>query len=81
MSSVIDLSSASTAEGQVLQLIYAMNNLENANLDSDGNPVTDNIQITPNAETGVIAVTLNLPVTTAPSANGATYTADNFLVD
>ena len=79
MAATIDLTAATTAEGQVLMLVTALNNLENANVDSDGTPLTDNIQITPNNETDTIALALNLPVTAVTTADGVTYTADTFL--
>ncbi len=79
MAAPIDLTSATTAEGQALQLAYALSNAENAQVDTAGAALTDNIQITPNNETGVIAVTMNLPVTIGTSANGATYVASEFI--
>lgn len=79
MAAVIDTSSATTAEGQLLQLLFAMNGAENANLDANGAVITNNVQITPNAETDSMAVNLTLPVTASSSANGVTYAADTFL--
>lgn len=79
MAATVDLTAATTAEGQVLMLVTALNNLENANVDSDGTPLTDNIQITPNNETDTIALALTLPVTAVTTADGVTYTADTFL--
>lgn len=79
MAAVIDTSSATTAEGQLLQLIFALNGSENANVDANGAVITNNIQITPNAETDSMAVNLTLPVTASTSADGVTYVADSFL--
>ena len=81
MANPVDLSTATSAEGQALQLIYAMNNLENANVDSAGNALTNNIQIASNDETGIIAITLNLPVSTTVTPDGASYAATPFLVN
>lgn len=81
MATPIDLSTATSAEGQALQLAYAMNALENSNVDSSGAAITNNIQITPNPETGIVTVNFSLPVTTSAAANGESSVADAFLVD
>ncbi len=79
MATPIDLSAATTAEGQLWQLCNAFSELERTNVDTDGNPLTDNIQISPDPESGTAAVTLTFPLTVTTTADGVSYTASSFL--
>ena len=79
MAAPIDLTGATTAEEQLLILLYSSNNLELANLDAGNNPITNNVQLNPNTETNIMAVTLNLPITAVPGSGGANIKAAEYL--
>ena len=80
MAAPIDLSAATTAEGQLWQLCNALSEAERANVDTDGTtPLTDNIQISPDPETATAAVTLTFPLAVATTADGVSYTASAYL--
>ncbi len=79
MANPIDLSSATTAEGQFLQLASVLSNAELAQVDSEGDPITDNIQITFDGDTQAFSITATLPAEVASTANGVIYTASTFI--
>ncbi len=79
MTAPIDLSGATTAEGQLWQLCNAMSELERANVDADNAPLTDNIQISPDPETATATVALTFPLTVTSTADGVSYTASAYL--
>lgn len=80
MAAPIDLSTATTAEGQLWQLCNAMSEVERTNFDTDGTtPLTDNIQISPDPETATAAVTLTFPLAVATTPDGVSYTASTYL--
>ncbi len=79
MATPIDLSSATTAEGQLLQLASALVKAELAQVDSDGNPLTDNLQITFDGDTEAFSITATLPAQVTVASDGATYKAVPFI--
>ncbi len=79
MAALVDLSVATTAEGQLWQLCNAFSELERANVDADGNQLTDNITISPDPENGTATVNINIPLTVTTTADGVAYTATAFL--
>lgn len=81
MATKLDTATATTLESQAAQILYHMNNLENANVDADGAVVTDNVQIAPDEETGLTVFTLTLQMGNEISANGILTTPATFLVD
>lgn len=81
MANILDTSTATTLEGQGLQVLYHMNELEKANVDATGTAITDNIQIVPNGETGAVVITITFQTDTVIAPNGVTVTPNVFLVD
>lgn len=79
MANPVDLSTATTAEGQLLQLITALSDAELAQVDSEGEPLTDNIQITFDGDAKAFTVAATLPAEVAATANGVIYTAAPFI--
>ena len=78
MSTPITLS-ATTAVGQLYELCNALSEAERANVDADGNPLTDNIAISIDPETATATAALTFPLAIATTADGVTYTATDFL--
>ena len=79
MATTIDLNAATTAEGQLWQLCNALSEIERLNVDADGTPLTDNIQISPDPENATATVTLSFPLTVTSTADGVSYTATAYL--
>lgn len=81
MAGVIDVSTATTAEGQLWQLCNAMSESERANVDpADGiTPLTDNVQVSVDPESATGTVTLTFPLTVTSTVDGVTYTANTYL--
>ena len=75
MTAPIDLSSATSAEGQLWQLINAMSEIERTNVDANGTALTDNIQVSPDPENANATVTLTVPFAVATTADGVVYVA------
>ena len=79
MAAPIDLSGATTIEGQLLMVLQeVMNRQEDTTADTGLNrdDVTVILSNSYNDVTGVQAVTLSIPITSTGSVNGYTLTAD-----
>lgn len=81
MATKLDTTTATTLEGQALQIAFKMNELEKANVDAGGNQRTDNIQIAPNTETGAFVVTLTFQTDSVIAPDGVTITPQGYLFD
>ena len=79
MAVVIDLSAATSAEGQIWQLANALSEVERLNVDADGAALTDNIQVSIDSEASQATIAVTVPLVTATTADGVTYIADPFL--
>ena len=79
MTAPIDLSTATSAEGQLWQLVNALSEVERTNVDANGTALTDNIQISPDPENANATVTLTVPFAVTTTADGVVYVASAYL--
>ena len=71
--------SATTAVGQLYELCNALSEAERANVDTDGTPLTDNIALSIDPETATATAALTFPLSVVTTADGVTYTANDYL--
>ena len=71
--------SATHMPGQLLELCGQVQAAEIANVDADGAPVTDNVQISYDTEANTATITVTCPLTATSTADGIVYTATDYL--
>ena len=79
MTAPLDLTAATSGEGQLYQAANKLVELERGNVDADGTPLTDNIQIAIDTETATATITAEVPLTVIDSPDGVQYQANAYL--
>lgn len=71
--------SATHMPGQLLELAGLVQAAELADLDANGVPNNDNVQISFDTENNIVTVTTTLPLTAISTSDGIVYKAEDYL--